>query len=177
MKQIALIVAILTTAVCGASVIGQDTRPRPPAPRGPGGLMMTCPAMAVMPPHAGMVDDLARTLQLSKDQTAKLRKVVTDGEKALLPLRKTSANASEALRASVLASLYDSKTVAGLSAKAQKSEAAVISASIGEWTWIRAILTAKQFAALRQAMAAPGPRPGGPGGPPPGSVLKGARQW
>ena len=134
--------------------------------------MMSCPAMAVRPPSAFMVDRLAATLGLTKDQTAQLKKITADNDKKISALQQTAAKATQALRAAVLATKYDAKNVKALALKADKAESAVINASIDAWTQIRAILTAKQSAGLEKAMEARRFAPGGPPAAPPGQPGK-----
>jgi Spy/CpxP family protein refolding chaperone len=133
--------------------------------------MMFCPAMAAMPPQAGMIDRMAETLQLTHDQSAKLKKVSAKSDQTLRPLTQKSAEASKALRAALLASDYNTKKVKDLAAKAEKAEAEVVTASIGTWTQIRAILTKSQIAKMQKTMNIPVQGPSGPptraGSPPP----------
>ncbi len=163
MKRLILIAAILAALACAASVWSQGARPG--GPGGPGAPAMSCAATAVMPPHVQMIDHMVPALHLSKDQTAKLKKIVSTNGKKMRSLEQSAANASRALHASLLSSKYSAKNTKALAAKAEKAEAALIAASIDEWTQIHSVLTAKQSAALQRAM--PAERPG-PAGPPPG---------
>lgn len=171
MKRIVLIITILAVVICTVSVWSQSGHPGRPGngesgrPFGMGRSMMSCPAMAVMPPHAGMVDRLTQPLQLTKAQTAKLNKIVAGNEKKMRSLREVASKSSQALHASLLAVKYSAKNVKNLSIKAEKAEAALISASIDEWTQIRSILTSKQSANLQKVMGAHRPGPGAPGFP------------
>ena len=124
--------------------------------------MMPSVLMAVMPPPADMLDRLTDTLGLTDDQVAKLKDILTKSDATIHPLGKTAADASKALHDAVLASDYDSTNIADLATKAEKAEADAVSASIGVWTQVRAVLTADQVTKLQEAMPR-GPRP--PGGP------------
>lgn len=161
MKRAALISAILAAVICAAAVWSQGR----PGPGAMGIHRMSCPAMATMPPQAGRIDSLAKTLQLSKDQIAKLKKVSAESDKKLKPLSEQAAKSTQALRSAVLASKYNVKSVKELAAKAQKAEAAIVTANIDAWTKTRAILTTSQAAKLQTAINAhyqsPGQRPAG----------------
>jgi Spy/CpxP family protein refolding chaperone len=164
MKKTMMITLALGAAICATAVWSQSR----PGPGGLGGFMMSCPAMAVMPPQGMMLDRLSGTLQLTKSQSAKLKQVTAKNDKTLRPLTQKAAEASKALRSAVLASKYDARKVKDLASKAQKAEAAVVNASIDEWTQIRAILKPDQAARLQKAISR-GPSGPGPLGPPPGA--------
>ena len=176
MKRTVVVTVVLALAICATAVWSQGP-PGQGGPGGPGGMRgfgMSCPAMAVMPPHTGMLDRMADALQLTDDQITKLKETMTKNDETVRPLVQKSADASKALRAALLASDYNAQTVKDLAAKAEKAEADVIAASIEVWTQIRSILTKDQAAALQEAMNMPrqgpgpaGPPPGGPGVPPP----------
>jgi Spy/CpxP family protein refolding chaperone len=166
MKQRAVIGAMLAVAVCATVVWSQG----PPPGRGglDGPMMMSCPAMADMPPPPGMFDRMAGTLQLTHDQLAKLKKACAKSDQRMKPLRKPSADATKALRTALTASDFSAKRVKDLAAKAERSEANIVAASIDNWTQIRSILSKSQAAKLQKAMSMHGPGPGGPPPPPPG---------
>jgi Spy/CpxP family protein refolding chaperone len=181
MKKTAAVIAVtagLAAAVCSTAVWTQGPPPPggpggPGRHGGPGGPMMSCTAMAVMPPQSFMVDHMAQTLKLTKSQAAKVKRITAKSDRTMRSLMQKAANANQSLRKALLASKYDLRKVRDLAAEAERSEAAVVSAGIDEWTQIRAILTAGQAAKLQGMMSMP-PRPGrggpGPGqfGPPPG---------
>ena len=138
---------------------------------------MASTMMVLMPPRAAMVDRIADQLSLTDDQTAKLKKVLTKGDETIQALQTKATEASKAVREALFASTFDAKKVTDLATASQKAEAAIVTASIDEWTQIRAILTKDQVASLKETMQRPGPGmgPGGPGpgdgrpdGPPPG---------
>lgn len=163
MKKIVLIAAALAIVISAVAVWSQGGHSARP-----GGPMMSCPVMAVMPPQAGMIDHMAKTLQLTKDQTAKLKKIAAESDKTLQPLQSSASKSSQALRSAILASKYNAKNVKDLAAKAEKAEAKVVTASIDIWTRIRLVLTASQSAKLRESMSIKRPTQGqGPSGPPP----------
>lgn len=168
MKKTVLVLVVLAVFICTAAVWGQGGPRRGGPPPGP----PICAAMAVMPPHAPMVDAIGPALQLTTDQVTGLKEILTTSDATILPLVKTAADKSKALRDAVLVpkSQYDQTTVDKLTKEAQTAEAAVLTAGISTWTAIRSsgILTDDQLAKF---MAGPvGPPPGGPppgGGPPP----------
>lgn len=113
-----------------------------------------------------MIDHLSQSLKLTKDQTAKLKKIAADSEKTIAPLRQCAAKSSQALRAALLAAKYDTKNVKNLAAKAEAAEAKIINTSIDTWTKTRAVLTSAQAANLQKNMSMQRQRPAG--GSPPG---------
>lgn len=164
MKKSIIAISALGAAICATAVWSQ-MRPGPP-PGGPAGPMVSCPAMATMPPRVATLDAITQPLKLSKTQVAKLKAIATKDEKNHRTLTQRSADASKSLRSAVLTSKYDAKKVKDLAVRAGYAESALVNANIAEWVQIRAILKADQIAKLQTAMS---PRPGmHPGGPPPG---------
>jgi Spy/CpxP family protein refolding chaperone len=132
--------------------------------------MMMSAAMAVAPPQASAVGNLADKLQLTDDQTAKLQEVTAAGDKALKPLKQKADDAAKALRTAVLSPTFDAAKVKDAAAKAQKAETDVISVSISTWTQIRSVLTPDQETQLQDLMRDLRPGPGGtPPSPPSGT--------
>lgn len=152
----AVLIATVLILIIGTTAVWSVGRPGPGG-GGPG--CMSCPAMAVMPPQAPMLDRIADALQLTEDQVAKLKDILTNGDATIRPLMQTAAEASKALHAAVLASNYDEQKVKDLAVKAEKAEAAVVDASIDVWAQIRTILKADQIKALQETMSAPPQRP------------------
>lgn len=167
MKRAVFVIAAFAVVICAMAAWSQ-------APRGMGGPMMLCPAMAVMPPPVGEINRMAETLQLTDDQATRLKAAITKYEEPTRLLSQKAADATKAFRDALLASDYSVQKVKDLAEAAEKAEDAVISARIDEWTQIRSILTADQAKKL-QDMQRPGQgnRPAGPprgagGFPPPG---------
>lgn len=169
MKRTVLIAVIVAAVTCATPVWTQGGRPDRPS--GPGDPVMSSAAVVAMPPRARAISHMASALRLSKDQTAKLTKITSANEKKIRSLEQAAANASKALRASLLGSKYNAKNSRALAAKAEKAEAALISADIDEWTQIHSILTAKQAAQLQKVMMS---QRQGLAGPPPGFPPNGA---
>jgi Spy/CpxP family protein refolding chaperone len=128
----------------------------------------TCPALAIMLPPPMAIDRIAVQLGLTQVQVTKLKDIGTQSEITMPALLKNAAEATKALRTAIYAATYDEKKVKELAIAAQKAETAVINARIGNWTKIRAIVTADQAQKLteRPMMRNQG-RPGGQAGPPP----------
>jgi Spy/CpxP family protein refolding chaperone len=139
------------------------------ANRGPAGGMMgfgmgMCAAMAIAPPPVAALDQTA-DLQLTEEQMARLKSILTESEKQLMSLRQKAADASQALRQAILAEKYDADKVKRLAAEAQKAESAVLESEIQTWAQIRQVLTAEQVNKLQGMFGRwGGPRPGGPPG-------------
>lgn len=164
MKKRAFVAAAFAVAVLTTVVWSQG----PPGPGGPGGMgrpMMSCPAMASMTPQGPMFDQAAKTLQLTHDQSARLKKILAKSGQTQRTLMQRSGDASKTLRTALLAPDYSTKKINDLAAKAEKAEASVVAANISSWTQIRSILSKSQAARLQKTMTMRGP---GPGGPPPG---------
>jgi len=165
MKKTVVIAVVLAALACATVAWSQG----PPGPGGMGRPMMSSPAMAVMPPHAGMVNRMTEALQLTEDQTSKLETITAKNDENVRTLSQKSEDASKALHDALLAANFDAQKVKDLAATAEKAEAALIGASIDEWTQIRAILTTDQAKGLQDVMSVRGPGPGQrPFGPPPG---------
>ena len=178
MKTRLLVVAALATLVCASTVMsqggGRQSGGRQGGPGGSGGSgAMSCPAMAVAPPQAAMLERFSESLELTDEQTTQLTEVMTKGDKTARTLQEKAVKATKALKTALLAADFDVVKVKELSTAAQKAEADLITASIDEWVKIRAILSDTQLTALQKAMTPPargtrgqgGPR--GEGGPPP----------
>lgn len=188
MKKAVFVVLILTLVACAGAVVGQAGVAAPPPAGGPappppglarpggpgmmGGGMMSCPAMAVAPPPAGLVAR-AEALQLSDDQKTKLKDILAKSEETLIPLRQKAAEASRALRQAVFAPEFDAQKVKQLATDAEKAEAAIVSAEIETWAQIRGVLAADQLTKLQELTGlrmgpglGGGGRRGGPGGQP-----------
>lgn len=159
MKKIVLVAAILALAVCATAAWSQGGRPDGPRPGGPG---MPSAVTAVMLPPAQMFDQMATDLGLTADQVTELKSIATKNAEVTAPLMKTAADSARALREALLASDYDSDSVARLATATQKAETAVITANINAWTQVRAAITADQIKLLQEMMSRPpaGPRPG-----------------
>jgi Spy/CpxP family protein refolding chaperone len=169
MRKTALVLAVLALLLSAALVWGQA----PPAGRtGPGGTgggrggFMMGPAMAVPAPTAMSFDRMFGQLQLTDDQTTKIKDILTKSDTAMTPLAQKSTDATQALRTALLAPTMDSAKVKGLATAAETAEAAVIDARIQTWTAVRGILTADQLTKLQESMNAPrgGMGGNGPGG-------------
>ncbi len=169
MKKTMVIAVALATIVCASGAWSQGRGPG--GPGGPGGMgrpAASCPATALMPPSAATFDRMVEPLQLTDDQSAKLKNVTAKGDKDISSLTKKAAESSKALRAAVLSSDFDVARVKTLAATAQKAEAAIVSASIDEWAEIRSILNPDQARQLQGMMDEQHPGGGQPPmGPPP----------
>lgn len=171
MKTRVLVLIVIASALCVSTAFAQGGQGRsgrggrgeglggPGGPGGPGGgmrpAMMSCPAMAVMPPQSAMIDRLSQSLSLTDEQVQSLKNVTAESEKTTKTLQQKAATASQALKAALLSSEYDEDNVKKLLTQAQTAETAIINASIEEWKQIRAILTSDQLAALQKAMTPP----------------------
>ncbi|MHB9037106.1 MAG: periplasmic heavy metal sensor [Armatimonadota bacterium] len=161
MKTVVLITVALMVMMCVTPVWCQGR----PGPGGPGhcgpmpGVGMAVPP----PPPAAAIEGITNALQLTADQAASLKTILTASETTIQPLMKAAAEASKALHEAVFATEYDAAAVAELAASALTAEGNLVTANIGAWAKIRPILTADQLAMLQ---AGPGPEHG-PGGPPP----------
>jgi hypothetical protein len=128
---------------------------------------MGCPVMAVMPPHADMIDGIANALELTTDQTTALKTILTKSDAVILPLGKTAADKTAALRTAVMvpASQYDQTTVDTRTTEAMNAESALVAACITAWNDIRSnsTLTDDQLAKLMAGPPPPPPPPGGSG--------------
>lgn len=190
MKTLVLVVTVLVLAICTSAIWsqgggrqgrqgtqgGQGRQGGPGGPGGPG--MMSCPAMALAPPQAVMLERLTATLELTDEQVEELGDVLTKGDAAAKPLQQKAAKATLALRTALAAAEFDAAKVKELAIAAQKTETALIEASIDEWIQIRAIISSTQVTTLQKSMTPPtrglrgqgGPPPEGrPDGPPPGA--------
>lgn len=178
MKRYIVLVVVLTL-VCGALAQAQSRvgagRPGTTGQRPPGGMMGfgmgMCAAMAIAPPGAALMDRLTTELELTDDQSVRLKAVLEDSDKKLATLREKAADANRALRQAVFAERFDSAKIQSLAAEAQKAEAAILNAEIQTWIQIRGILNSKQVSMLQDLLTRPfgRPMPGGPpgaGGPP-----------
>jgi Spy/CpxP family protein refolding chaperone len=180
LKKTAIFVLVLALLI-GASVVysqgptGQRQGARQGA-GGMGGFGMSCPAMAIMPPSAMMLERMD-TLQLTDEQKTNLQTIAEKSDQTLLPLRQKAQQAAQALRTAVVSASYDEVKVAKLVADAQKAEAAVITAELQVWSQVRPVLTPEQLTALqtmgggfggfRQGQGQGGRRSGNYGGTPP----------
>jgi Spy/CpxP family protein refolding chaperone len=169
MKNTVLVAVVLAALICVMPVWSQGPG-GPGGPRGMGGMMMFCPAMAIAPPPVGAIDRITESLQLTTDQTTKMKTVMTTADETTATLTKKAADATKALRDATMATTFDATKVKDLAASAEKAEAAVVSNYIDEWTQIRAIITADQVTKLQEATAMRRPAGNGqrPNGPPPG---------
>jgi len=180
MKRALLIAVALALALSASAVWAQGGpggRQGPGAFGGrqaPGGRGQRCPAMAVMPPPAAVLNDLSGALQLTDDQKTKLKDIMTQSDATMAPLLKKFADALQTLRTALTAASFDPRNVKSLAAAAEKAEADIVNARIDVWTKIRGVLTADQITKLQTIMAQPrgtgaGMGPGGRPAPPPGS--------
>ncbi|MEN6520685.1 MAG: periplasmic heavy metal sensor [Armatimonadota bacterium] len=167
MKNTILVAVALAIGVCASPVWSQG--PGSGGPGGRGGSAMSCPLMAVMPPQSASLDRLSESLQLTEDQTSKLKTVLTKSEETVSALSKKSTEASKALKTAVLAEDFSVENVKALAEKAEKAESAVVSAIIDEWVQIRAILTTDQVKTLQETMTTRQGSGQRPSGPPPGA--------
>ena len=176
MKKTAIIVLALALAACATVVLGQVA-----APGGQGGQFrgqgfgggLTCPAMALAPPSAMLIDRLD-TLGLSEETKGKLKASLTKSDGILQPRRQKATDSCRALREAMLAPSYDAEKVKQLLGDCQTAEAAIVTAELQAWAEIRTKLTADELSKLREAMgrrmgAGQGRRQRGPdaGTPPP----------
>lgn len=185
-KMLVLVAVLLVCALAADAQMRVGTGQRAPSAQGgaPGfGMgfgMGMCAAMTVAPPTVAMLER-ATDLQISDEQAARLKGVLSESEKQLTSLRQKAADACRALREAILADQYDAAEVQRLASEAQKAESAVLNAALQTWTQIRSILTADQVRKLQSAVGPwDGPRPGGPpggarqpggfAGPPPGGM-------
>ncbi|MEN6372925.1 MAG: periplasmic heavy metal sensor [Armatimonadota bacterium] len=168
MKNTILVAVTLAICVCAAPVLSQGPG-RPGGQSGMGRFGMSCPVMAVMPPQSASIDRLSESLQLTEDQTSKLKSVLTKNEETVNALSKKSAEAAKALRTAVMADDFSAENVKLLADKAEKAEAAVVSAIIDEWVQIRAILTTDQVKTMQETMSKHQGSGQRPSGPPPGA--------
>jgi Spy/CpxP family protein refolding chaperone len=165
-KVLFIILALALVAGATAAFAEDNPPPPPPPPGGPGGMMagggmamrgggmgMGCPAMAVAPPQAAMIERMGDQLALTDDQKTKLTAALTKSEDALKELRQKGAKGCKALQDAVLAPTYDAAKVAQLLADAKTIEASIADSEIKTWTEIRGILTADQLAKLSAAMS------------------------
>jgi len=167
MKKAVVVALVVAATLCAALAWGQGGgTDRRTGPGGFGARMMSCPAAALAPPQAMMLDRAAETLQLTDEQKGKLRDVTTKSEEAMRPILQKASEASLALRAAVLAPEYDAEKVKQLVTNAQRAEDQVINARLATWAQIRSVLTADQLAKLQEVMTM---RRRGTGGPTPGS--------
>lgn len=160
MKKTAFVLVVLVAAICATAAWSQGG----PKPGGPPPPMVICPAMLLLPPPAMAIDNITKGCQLTTDQAAALKTILTSSEADIQPKLQALAEKTKALRTAVLVptAQYDQAAVDTATADAQTAEAAVVTGSIYWWNQISAsgILSADQLAKL---MAGPGP-----GGPPPG---------
>ncbi len=157
MRKVVFVVLSLALIAAATAVFAQQ----PPAgqPSGPGqnrfgggmigGMMMACPAMAIAPPAAAMIER-ATNLNLTDDQKTKLTEKLTKADATLAPLRQKASEAATALRTAVYAATFDAAKVQTLLTAAQQADAAVSTAELAVWTELRAILTADQITQLQQ---------------------------
>jgi len=177
MKKAVVIGIVVAMVLCAVAAWSQGGAGGRTGATGPGGArtgrgMMTCPAMALMPPQAGVFERAAATLQLTDGQDgqkAKLTAVLTTSDETMRPLVQKATEAAQALRTAVLAPKYDAAKVKELATAAGTAEPAIVAARIDTWTQIRGILTADQVAKLQEAMTMRRTAPGGPG-PGPGTA-------
>src|SRR5690349_15061749 len=103
-------------------------------------------AMAVMPPHADMIDRMGGQLNLTEDQKAKLKDALIASDNTIKPLVKSAADACRALHDGVLANDSTPANLTGLASAASTAENAVVTSSLDTWAHVRTILTADQLA-------------------------------
>ncbi len=172
MRKAVVVIIVLAVAACASAAFAQQGQDG--ARRG-AGFGMGGTATALTPPSAPMIDRVP-SLNLSTETKDKLRAVLTKGDETLRPLRQKLAEASRALRQSLMAEEFNEAKFKEDLAASGKAEMAVIDAEIAVWKEIRAAITPDEFKALREAMtrmAAPRRSGGqgrpGQGGPGPGS--------
>lgn len=159
------VAAVGYSAVAWADDSGWQKMPGNQGGHGRMGGGMMCAAMAVTPPQISAIERLCDSAQLSEAQLTKLDTVL--GKSSLSGLQKKSSAATKALREAITGSKFDADKVKALSAKAEKAEADVVSASIDTWSKVFSILSPEQGAKLRESMSrqpAMGNKPGMPGG-------------
>jgi len=174
-----VVFVVLSLALIASATVVLAQQPRSNAPAGPpsgaamsrlgGGFGMSCPAMAIAPPSAAMIER-ATNLNLTDEQKTKLTEKLTKADATLAPLRQKASEATQALRNAVLAATYDAAKVQTLLTAAQQADAAVSNAELAVWTELRAILTADQITQLQQRRGGFGGgfQPGQPGQGQPG---------
>lgn len=142
--------------------------------RGPGGPPPVGGMMVPPPPPAAAIDPITKAFSLTTDQAAALKTILTAGDTAIDPLRKTAADANKAVKDALVALDFDS--AADLAVTASTAQLNVANAMLSEWSAIQAsaIFTTDQFA---QLLAGPGPGGPPPMGPPPsGNGSSGGRR-
>lgn len=157
MRKVVFVVLSLTLIASATAVLAQQ--PPSNVPAGPpsgagtsrfgGGFGMSCPAMAIAPPSAAMIERAAN-LNLTDEQKTKLTEKLTKADATLAPLRQKASEATQALRNAIFAATYDAAKVQALLIAAQQADAAVSNAELAVWTELRAILTADQITQLQQ---------------------------
>ena len=172
MKRIALVSIILAMVICSIPAWSQGQGMPPSGPGGPGrmgGFMMRSPSMAFMPTQMLTSDRMAKSLQISSVQKAKIKKITEKSNTSIQALSKKATAATKAFSTALMATKYNEKTVKNLALAAEKAEASVVNAKISEWSQIRSVLSATQIKNLQKmATARPNPGQGRPSGPPPG---------
>ncbi|MEN6521357.1 MAG: periplasmic heavy metal sensor [Armatimonadota bacterium] len=154
MKRTMLVAVLLVLSVCVTPVWCQGK----PGPGGPGGCMPGGVMSVPLPPPADSIDSITELLELTTDQAASLKDVLTSSDETIQPLLKASADASKALCDAVFASEYNAATVEELKAKLVTAQTQVMDACINAWSQIREVVTADQFTKLKAG-------PGGCGDP------------
>lgn len=164
MRKIVVVVVILCLMI-GAATVWSQVQNRTGGSRGPGGMgfRMTCPAMALSPPSAMMLER-TESLSLTEDQNTRLKEVLAKSEEMLTPLRLKASDENQALRTAILGADYDHQKVVQLAAAAQKAESAIVDEELNTWKQIRSIITDKQAEQLQQMYSRPFGGLSGPGG-------------
>ena len=166
MNRFASITVVLVLALALAYVAwAQGPAPTPPPQGpppgmgmpgmgGPGGFrpMQPCAANALNLPQPMLFGMAADRLKLSNEQVDKLKTMVITAEQALRPLRDKSREATDALRAGVFDPGKDAQALRELADKAEKAEAAVISAQLDAWVKLKAELKPEQLAIMQDIM-------------------------
>lgn len=159
MRKVLFVIFSLALVVSATAVLAQQTPPAGPPPGGPGGpggggrqgMQMSCPAMAIAPPAASMLDQ-ADALALTGDQKTKLTATLTKADAPQAPLalaRQNAAKATRALRDALYAPIFDATKVKQLLLDAQGADAALANAELAVWIEIRANLTPDQVSKLQ----------------------------
>ncbi len=160
---------------------GDPTAPPPAPPRpqlapddlarpgAPGPVPSAAAALAVPPPQLGRA--IAQRLQLSEEKGKKLQEILDKAPERLRPLRRSCADAVDALRTALFAPEKDGPSLRQLMDRANEAEAEVSRDELSLCNEIRALLSAEQLRELGEMLLKPGRRVGPfepPEGVPPG---------
>ena len=158
MRKVLFVLLAIALVGCTAAAMAQQPAPPQGPPQGPPagmpGMRMgtTCPAMAIAPPAAMMLDRMGSQLGITDDQKTKLTDILTKSENSLKDLRTKADAATKAVHDALFAPTYDSAKVTQLFNDAERIEIAIATSEIATWGEIRGVLTADQVTKLQQTM-------------------------